>query len=208
MGGSKFALPASVRTSSVLRPPVVSRSSSTLITLTRLSPTTPILAISPTLSRSLSRGWVWRMLTSASSPSLASFTKHVPEKVMEHCKVFFSKLNVGKVVRACERARLYSPSVYLYMADKQFDNAVKVQMDHATAWDNDTFLDSITKVRNAEIMYKAVSFYLTQHPLLFTRMMEVLEETIDHSRVVNQLRRTGYSALQLGQEYMKSVQKL
>ena len=136
------------------------------------------------------------------------YTKHVPEKVMEHCKVFFSKLNVGKVVRACERARLYSPSVYLYMADKQFDNAVKVQMDHATAWDNDTFLDSITKVRNAEIMYKAVSFYLTQHPLLFTRMMEVLEETIDHSRVVNQLRRTGDSALQLGQEYMKSVQKL
>mmetsp|Transcript_41540 Transcript_41540/g.125894 ORF Transcript_41540/g.125894 Transcript_41540/m.125894 type:complete len:1727 (-) Transcript_41540:124-5304(-) len=136
------------------------------------------------------------------------YTKHVPEKVMEHCKVFFSKLNVGKVVRACERARLYPPAVYLYMADKQCDNAVKVMMDRAPAFENDLFLDSVTKVRNNELMYKAVSFYLTMHPLLFTRLMEVLEEGIDHSRVVNQLKRTGDWALQVGQKYMQTVQKL
>jgi len=63
------------------------------------------------------------------------------------------------------------------------------------------------KVRNGEIMYKAVNFYLTMHPMLFTRLMEVLEELVDHSRVVNQLRRTGDWALQIGQAYMKSVQK-
>ncbi|KAL9179678.1 hypothetical protein ACHAXT_008968 [Thalassiosira profunda] len=135
------------------------------------------------------------------------YTKHVPEKVMEHCKVFFSKLNVSKVVRGCERARLWAPAVYLYMADKQADNAVKVMTEHATAFDNDLFLDSIVKVRNGEIVYKAVNFYLTMHPTLFTRLMEVLEELVDHSRVVNQLKRTGDWALQLGQTYMKSVQK-
>jgi clathrin heavy chain len=135
------------------------------------------------------------------------YTKHVPEKVMEHCKVFFSKLNVSKVVRACERARLWAPAVYLYMADKQYDNAVKVMSERAPAFDNDLFLDSIVKVRNAEIMYKAVNFYLTMHPMLFTRLMEVLEELVDHSRVVNQLKRTGDWALQIGQAYMKSVQK-
>lgn len=135
------------------------------------------------------------------------YTKHVPEKVMEHCKVFFSKLNVSKVVRACERARLWSPAVYLYMADKQYDNAVKVMSERAPAFENDLFLDSIVKVRNAEIMYKAVNFYLTMHPTLFTRLMEVLEDFVDHSRVVNQLRRTGDWALQIGQAYMKSVQK-
>jgi clathrin heavy chain len=135
------------------------------------------------------------------------YTKHVPEKVMEHCKVFFSKLNVSKVVRACERARLFKPAVYLYMSDKQADNAVKIMSEHASAFDNDLFLDSIVKVRNAEIMYKAVNFYLTMHPMLFTRLMEVLEDHVDHSRVVNQLRRTGDWALQLGQSYMKSVQK-
>merc|ERR1712194_825173 len=135
------------------------------------------------------------------------YTKHVPEKVMEHCKVFFNKLNVSKIVRSCERARLWSPAVYLYMADKQPDNAVKVMTEHASSFDNDLFLDSIIKVRNGEIMYKAVSFYLTTHPMLFTRMMEVLEELVDHSRVVNQLRRTGDWALQIGQAYIKSVQK-
>lgn len=126
---------------------------------------------------------------------------------MEHCKVFFSKLNVSKVVRACERARLFKPAVYLYMHDKQADNAVKTMSEHANAFDNDLFLDSIVRVRNAEIMYKAVNFYLTMHPMLFTRLMEVLEDHVDHSRVVNQLRRTGDWALQLGQAYMKSVQK-
>jgi clathrin heavy chain len=135
------------------------------------------------------------------------YTKHVPERVMDHCKVFFSKLNVSKVVRACERARLYQPAVYLYMQDKQFDNAVKTMIEHSSCWENDLFLDSITKVRNAELMYKAVSYYLTTHPLLFTRLMEVMEENIDHSRVVSQLRRTGDWAMQLGQAYMKSVQK-
>jgi clathrin heavy chain len=135
------------------------------------------------------------------------YTKHVPDKVMDHCKVFFSKLNVSKVVRACERARLYKPAVYLYMQDKQYDSAVKTMMERAPAWENDLFLDSVTKVRNNELMYKAVGYYLQTHPLLFTRLMEVLEELADHSRVVSQLRRTGDWALQLGQQYMKSVQK-
>lgn len=134
------------------------------------------------------------------------YTKHVPEKVMDHCKVFFSKLNVSKVVRACERARLFSPAVYLYMQDKQFDNAVKVMMERAPAYTNELFLEAIVKVRNAEIMYKAVQFYLTMHPLEFTKLMEVVEPHVDHSRVVNQLRRTGDWALQLGQQYMKNVQ--
>merc|ERR1712160_230754 len=135
------------------------------------------------------------------------YTKHVPEKVMEHCKVFFSKLNTGKVVKACERARLYSPAVYLYMQDKQYDNAVKVMMERTPAFDNDLFLDSIVKVRNTEIMYKAVNFYLTIHPTIFTRLMEIVEEHVDHSRVVSQLRRSGDWALQVGQSYMKNVQK-
>ena len=135
------------------------------------------------------------------------YTKHVPEKVMDHCKVFFSKLNVSKVVRACERARLFKPAVYLYMQDKQYDNAIKTMMERANSWDNDLFLDSVTKVRNQELVYKAVGYYLNTHPMLFTRLMEVLEEIADHSRVVNQLRRTGDWALQLGQQYMKAVQK-
>lgn len=135
------------------------------------------------------------------------YTKHVPEKVMEHCKVFFSKLNVSKVVRACERARLFPPAVYLYMTDKQYDAAVKIMMDRAPSFNNEMFLDCIVKVRNGEVLYKAVSYYITYHPMKFTRLMEVIEPVVDHSRVVNQLRRTGDHALQIGQAYMRAVQK-
>jgi clathrin heavy chain len=135
------------------------------------------------------------------------YTKHIPEKVMDHCKVFFTKLNVSKVVRACERARMYKPAVYLYMQDKQHDNAIKTMIERAPAWENDLFLDAVTKIRNAELTYKAIAYYLSMHPNLFTRLMEVMEDTADHSRVVSQLRRTGDWALQLGQPYMKSVQK-
>jgi len=135
------------------------------------------------------------------------YTKHVPEKVMEHCKVFFSKLNVSKVVRACERARLFKPAVYLYMTDKQHDSAIKIMMERSNAWENDLFLDAVTKVRNQEVMYKAIGHYVTTHPALFTRLMEVLEALVDHTRVVTQLKRTGDWAVQLGQDYMKSIQK-
>lgn len=134
------------------------------------------------------------------------YTKHVPEKVMEHCKVFFSKLNVGKVVRACERARLFSSAVYLYMQDKQYDSAVKIMTDRAPAFEHDLFLDAIIKVRNAETMYKAVNFYLNMHPTLFTKLMEAMESHVDHSRIVNILRKSGDWALQIGQPYMKAVQ--
>jgi len=134
------------------------------------------------------------------------YTKHVPDKVMEHCKVFFSKLNVTKVVKACERARLWPPAVYLHTQDKQYDSAVKIMTDRATAFENDLFLDAIVKVRNQEVMYKAINFYLTMHPTFFTRLMEVVEPHVDHSRVVSQLRRSGDWALQIGQSYMKTVQ--
>ena len=79
-------------------------------------------------------------------------------------------------------------------------------MECAPAHTIDLFLDAIVKVRNAEIMYKAVQFYLTMHPMEFTKLMEVVEPHVDHSRVVNQLRRTGDWALQVGQPYMKNVQ--
>lgn len=134
------------------------------------------------------------------------YTKHEHEKVMDHCKVFFSKLNVSKVVKACERARLFSPAVYLYVADKQFDSAIKVMMERAPAFVHDIFLDAIVKVRNNEVMYKAVGFYLTMHPTLFTRLMEVVASVVDHARVVNQIRRTGDWALQVAQPYLKQVQ--
>jgi len=93
------------------------------------------------------------------------------------------------------------------MTDKQYDAAVKVMMERAPAFSNELFLDSIVKVRNTEVLYKAVAYFVQTHPLRFTRLMEVVESLVDHSRVVNQLKRTGDWAVQVAQPYLKNVQK-
>merc|ERR1712038_2152634 len=82
----------------------------------------------------------------------------------------------------------------------------KIMTDRAPAFEHELFLDAIIKVRNAETMYKAVNFYLSLHPKNFTRLLEVMEPHVDHSRVVSQLKRTGDWALQIGQPYLESVQ--
>lgn len=64
----------------------------------------------------------------------------------------------------------------------------------------------ITQVRNQEVNYKAIAFYLEQHPLKLVRLLQVLTPNLDHSRVVHQLRRA--ENLPLAMDYLKSVQKV
>ena len=92
------------------------------------------------------------------------YTMHVLVKVMEHCKVFFTKLNISKVIKACEHACIWSATVYLYVANKQYDSAIKVMMEWANTFSHELFLDSIIKVHNNEVIYKAIGFYLTTYP--------------------------------------------
>lgn len=133
------------------------------------------------------------------------YSKYNPEKLMEHVKIFHSRMNSNKMLRACERALLWNEAVYLYKEDGQFDNAVKTMVDHTVAFHHDLFLDCVLKVRNPEIQYKAITFYLSQHPLQLVRLLQVLTPNIDHARVVNLLRRN--DALSLAMDYLKSVQK-
>ena len=62
------------------------------------------------------------------------------------------------------------------------------------------------QVRNQEVNYKAIAFYLEQHPLKLVRLLTVLTPNLDHSRVVHQLRRA--ENLPLAIDYLKSVQKV
>lgn len=64
----------------------------------------------------------------------------------------------------------------------------------------------VRQVRNQEVNYKAIAFYLEQHPLKLVRLLQVLTPNLDHSRVVHQLRRA--ENLPLAMDYLKSVQKV
>jgi clathrin heavy chain len=133
------------------------------------------------------------------------YSKYLPEKLMEHIKIFWSRMNITKVLRACEKALLWNETVYLYKEDGQHDSAVRTMIDHSVAFQHDLFLDCVQKVRNPEVQYRAITLYLSYHPLQLGRLLQVLTPHLDHARVVHLLRK--YDALPLALEYMKSVQK-
>ena len=117
------------------------------------------------------------------------YSKYVPEKLMEHIKIFWSRMNAPKVMKACEKALLWDEAVFLLKEDEQYDSAVKTMIAHPSAFSHDLFLDCAQKVRNAEVYYKAIAFYVEQQPLQLNRLLQVLTPNLDHSRVTHQLRK-------------------
>lgn len=113
------------------------------------------------------------------------YAKYRPQSLMEHLKLFWSRINIPKVISAAEKAHLWSELVFLYVKYDEFDNAALSMMEHfADAWDHNQFKDVVVKVANIEIYYKALTFYIEQAPLLLNDLLSTLTPRIDHSRVV------------------------
>lgn len=113
------------------------------------------------------------------------YSKYRPEKLMEHLKLFVSRINIPKVIKAAERGHLWPELVFLYVKYDEFDNAALAMMERAAdAWEHNQFKDVIVRVANVEIYYKALGFYLEQQPTLLTDLLSVLIPRVDHTRVV------------------------
>lgn len=83
------------------------------------------------------------------------YAKHRPERLMEHLKLFWSRINIPKVIQATERAHLWPELVFLYVKYDEFDNAALAMMERsASAWDHSQFRDIVVKVANVEIYYR------------------------------------------------------
>ncbi|KAK8792774.1 hypothetical protein WA158_004938 [Blastocystis sp. Blastoise] len=133
------------------------------------------------------------------------YSKHRQEKVMEHLKIFWNRMHVPKVLRACENARLWNEAVYLYVQTEEYDMGVRTMMDHAADCFNESeFYDIIQKVRNQELFYKAIDYFLLEQPLLLEKYLAMSKANLDHSRVVLQVQKAKH--LPLIQQYLKSVQ--
>ena len=77
-------------------------------------------------------------------------------------------------------------------------------MSHSPeAWDHMQFKDVAVKVANVELYYKAVHFYLEEHPELINDLLNVLAARVDHTRVVDIMRKVGI-ILQLVCSYFRS----
>ena len=62
------------------------------------------------------------------------------------------------------------------------------------------------QVSNVEVYYRAIVFYLEEHPELLLDLMKVLELRVDHTRVVDIFRKRGH--LPLIKDYLINVQKV
>ncbi|KAG7890259.1 hypothetical protein KL907_004218 [Ogataea polymorpha] len=113
------------------------------------------------------------------------YTKYRPQDTMEHLKLFWSRLNIPKVIRACESAHLWPELIFLYCHYDEWDNAALAMMERSeTAFEHSSFKEIIVKVANLEIYYKAINFYLNTHPTLLTDLLTVLTPRLDLPRVI------------------------
>ncbi|XP_030747557.1 clathrin heavy chain [Sitophilus oryzae] len=135
------------------------------------------------------------------------YSKYKPAKMREHLELFWSRVNIPKVLRAAEQAHLWAELVFLYDKYEEYDNAVLAMMAHPTeAWREGHFKDIITKVANIELYYRAIQFYLDYKPLLLNDLLLVLAPRMDHTRAVSFFTKTNH--LQLVKSYLRSVQNL
>jgi len=96
--------------------------------------------------------------------------------------------------------------VFLYMHYDQFDNAVNTLIAHsAECWKHDLFKEVLKKVSNTTIYYKAIDFYLEEHPMLLPDLLLDMAGSLDHGRVVLNIRRAGQLAII--KKYLLHVQR-
>ena len=118
------------------------------------------------------------------------YARYRSEKLMEHIKLFSTRLNIPKLIRACDEQQHWKELTYLYIQYDEFDNAATTIMNHSPdAYDHMQFKDVCIKVANVELYYKAVHFYLQEHPDLINDMLNVLALRLDHTRVVDIMRK-------------------
>ena len=113
-------------------------------------------------------------LTAARANAGILYAKYKPEKLMEHLKLFATRLNIPRLIRVAEEYHHWRELTYLYIQYDEYDNAALVMIAHSPiAWEHVLFKDVAVKVSNLEVYYRAVSFYLAEHPDLLVDLLKV-----------------------------------
>ncbi|EFJ17279.1 hypothetical protein SELMODRAFT_115182 [Selaginella moellendorffii] len=133
------------------------------------------------------------------------YAKYLPDKLMEHLKLFSARVNIPKLIRACSEQQHWKELTFLYIQYDEFDNAAATMIAHSPeAWDHTQFKDIAVKMAKIELYYRAITFYLEEHPDLLNDLLLVLSSRVDHTQVVNLLRKAGH--LPMIKPYLVSVQ--
>jgi clathrin heavy chain len=120
------------------------------------------------------------------------YSKYAEQKVMEHLLVYWSRCNLAKVIRALESAHLWNELCFAHMRYEEYDAAAMIMMEHAPlAWSHKGLEECLAAVTGAEVLYRAVSFYMDEHPDLLIELLGVLQSRLDPGRVLSMARQHG-----------------
>jgi clathrin heavy chain len=134
------------------------------------------------------------------------YAKYKEEKLMEHIKLFWSKVNIPTLLTSCREQMQWKEAIQLLIKYDQFESAADTMIEHSSeCWEHDLFKQVVRSTPNSEVFYRAANFYLSEHPLLLNDLLIELSTKLDHSRTVNLVRRAGH--LPLVQKYLLWVQK-
>jgi len=96
--------------------------------------------------------------------------------------------------------------VFLYTKYEEWDNAITTMLTHpGESWEHALFKDVTGKVNSVELCYRAVQFYISEHPTLINDLLPAMVSKVDHSKVVQIVRRA--NQLPLVKPYLISVQE-
>ena len=88
---------------------------------------------------------------------------------------FFVLCSIPRVCSWCEKNGQWKELTFLHVHYDEFDKAIQIMMQHsADAWDHVLFKETIAKCVNVENYYRAVRFYLEEHPSLATDLLQSL----------------------------------
>jgi clathrin heavy chain len=134
------------------------------------------------------------------------YAKYKEEKLMEHIKLFWSKLNIPTLLTTCRQQLHWKEAVFLLTHYDQYESAVDTMIEHSVeCWEHELFKQTVRQTPNSEVYYRAAQFYLSEHPLLLNDLLIELSTKLDHSRVVFLVKKAGHLALI--QKYLLWVQK-
>merc|ERR1712194_697379 len=134
------------------------------------------------------------------------YAKYKTEKLMDFIKLNTAKLNIPKLIQACERHSHWEHAVFLYTHYDEFDSAANTMMAHSpVAFSHDQFQMILQKVSNQDIYYRAIEFYIAEQPMQLSSLLNNIMSKVDHGRVVQQVRKVNQLPLIMG--YLKSAQQ-
>merc|ERR1712137_504369 len=139
------------------------------------------------------------------------YAKHKPDKLMDFAKMNVTKLNIPKLINACERHCRWTEAVFLHTHYDEYDSAANTMMMHSSrAFMHDQFLTIMQKISNFELYYRAIQFYFDEQPMQVNSLLNIIASKVDHARVVQLVRKIGPPSLghlPLILPYLKQVQQ-